>query len=213
MKKLLIITAFICTAVFAQAQKLHLGLKIQPNVGYFKSDTNTFVSGGSRAGFGFGLIGDYMFGENFGFSTGVLLTTQGFKSETKIAADTLLTTTYKLQYIEVPLTIKLKTNEIGLFKYWGQLGLGTGVNLKARADVIKSKNGTEKPSGSDVNINKVINLFRASLLLAAGVEYEVGGNASLIGGIEYNNGFNDIYTPKNAKFNNSYIGLTVGVIF
>lgn len=215
MKKLILLltTLFIFSAV--SAQKTHVGLQIQPNIGYFNSDTSTFSKGGSKLGFNFGLSVDYYMAENFGLGSGFLVTSCGFKSQDKIGQtnDTVRVTTYKLQYLELPLTVKLRTNKIGSLKYWGQFGLSTGLNIKSRADVIKSKGDTEIPVATNSDVSKSIGTFRAALLVGAGVEYEIGGNASVFAGLHYNNGFTDIYVPKNAKFTNSFIDLSVGVMF
>lgn len=199
--------------MMVHAQKLHMGLKVQPQVGFATSDTDKYTSSGSKFAFDFGLIADYMFAENFGFGSGLSVSGQGFKMQYAGNKDTVVTATYKLQYIQIPLTIKFKTNKIGELKYWGNFGVGADVNIKSKADFIKTAaSGTEVSAGTNKDV-KNISFFRASLLVGAGVEYEVGGNASLIGGIQYSNGFSDINTQSEAKFINSYIGLTVGVIF
>lgn len=214
MKKLLFTVLLTTSCLFSFAQKFHIGLKIQPNIGYAASDTNLFEGTGSKIGFDFGLIADYMFGENYGFGSGLTVSNQGFKMKQAGTNDTVITRTYKMQYIEVPLSIKLKTNKIGQLKYWGQFGVVADVAINAKADIVKTaKSGTEVPAGTNRDVSTSTSLFRAGLLVAGGVEYEIGGNASLVGGVQYTNGFTDIYTPTNAKFTNSYIGLTIGVLF
>ena len=36
-----------------------------------------------------------------------------------------------MQYINIPLGLKLKTNEIGYFTFYANLGLDAGINIKA----------------------------------------------------------------------------------
>ena len=214
MKKLLFTLLLACSSLLMHGQKLHMGLKVQPQIGFATSDTDKFESAGSKIGFDFGLIADYMFAENFGFGSGLSISGQNFKMQTKGLKDTTIATTYKLQYIQIPLTFKFKTNKIGEFKYWANFGISADVNIKAKGDFIKTAaSGTEVPAGTNKDIRKNISFYRTALLIGAGIEYEVGGNASLLGGFQYSTGFSDLYTPADAKFMNSYVGLTVGVIF
>jgi hypothetical protein len=48
--------------------------------------------------------------------------------------DSIISTSsnYTLQYIEIPITMKLKTNEIGSLTYYVQIGVEPGWNLSAK---------------------------------------------------------------------------------
>src|SRR6188768_3568096 len=100
-------------------KKFRLGLEICPNMAWLKSDVKGFENDGSPVGFRFGLLGDFRLGgdKNYYFSTGVFM--NNLKGKTKVSfVDTSGTTSkataeYKFQYVEVPLSIKLKTDEIG----------------------------------------------------------------------------------------------------
>ena len=41
---------------------------------------------------------------------------------------------YSLQYVELPLTFKMRTKEMGYTTVYGRFGLGLGMNVKAEAD-------------------------------------------------------------------------------
>jgi opacity protein-like surface antigen len=110
---------------------------------------------------------------------------------------------YRLQYVEVPLTLKLRTNEIGYITYWGQFGIVPGLNINAKGDDTvdflygKSDTGwgeTDRVSFSseDEDIKNDINIFRVGLLIGAGIEYSLSGNTAVLAGITYNNGFTDV---------------------
>src|SRR6185436_15972364 len=105
-------------------------------------------------------------------------------------------TSPNLQYVELPLTLKLKTNEIGYMTYFLQVGVAPGVNIRSRADVttttqIDGKQPTTvKETGIDIKDN--INNINLSMVISAGVEYNLSGNTNLLLALTFNNGFLDI---------------------
>jgi hypothetical protein len=58
-----------------------------------------------------------------------------------------------------------------------------------------------------------INVFRASMILGAGIEYRISGNNSLYLGARFNNGFTDLLNDKRGKVINNVLGLEVGMFF
>ena len=58
-----------------------------------------------------------------------------------------------------------------------------------------------------------VNFLRASMILGAGIEYNLSGNASFYAGIRFNNGFTDILDDKKSKMNNNVVGLELGFFF
>jgi hypothetical protein len=114
-----------------------------------------------------------------------------------------------LKYIQIPFTFKMKTNEIGYITYWGQFGLGLNMNMKALSNdeidflTYQSYDGSgslstwETSSRLSENLTKVdikddVNIFAANLIFAAGIEYNLSGNTSLLGGLTFQNGFTDV---------------------
>jgi hypothetical protein len=144
---------------------------------------------------------------------------------------------YKIQYLDIPLTLKLKTNEIGYLTYYGQFGLDLSFNLKGTKDVDYKFDGISAPiSIEDQDINKDINAIRTALQVGAGAEYNISGDTYILAGIVWNNGLTNIFNNEEVKADddgtprlisdgsslsfgekfeaiNNYIGLTIGVIF
>jgi opacity protein-like surface antigen len=116
---------------------------------------------------------------------------------------------YKLQYIEVPLTLKLKTVKINEVRYYGQFGLSNGFMIGAKHDVDITNGMSEK----DVNFKDDIKFYRAGLIIGAGAEFEVSGNTSITTGLTFNNGFTDITKDKGVTVKNHYLGINFGVFF
>lgn len=192
-----------------------LGLTAHPTIGWVKPDIGK--SNGVSLGFSYGLIGDFNFTQNYSFATGLTITTINGKSTEVVTLGSNGGTPsqfeneikYKLQYIEVPLTLKLKTVKINEVRYYGQFGLSNGFMIGAKQD-FDLVGGT---SGRDVNIKDDIKFYRAGLVIGAGAEFDVSGNTSITTGLTFNNGFTDITSSKNSTVKNHYVGINIGVFF
>lgn len=215
MKKLLfsLLFSFSCLLVLAQdesSKNFRLGLTAHPNFGWIKSDIQGEESDGLRAGFSYGLIGDFYFTENYAFSTGLKLSTNNGQTVGSFGDMAFIPTSiYKLQYIELPAKLKLTTNETNGIKFFGEFGLGNGFNVRAKQDV-KDANGNIMTE--NVDIFKETSFYRASLIIGAGGEFTVGEKTALVAGLTFDNGFTDIKSG-NGTLKSSYLGLNLAVFF
>jgi len=220
MKKIILLILVIAFASQMRAQdneKYKIGVKVSPNIGWIRPDSKYLSSTGSVFRFGFGLITDIHFTDNYAIGTGLNIFQCGGKTEyfrktneSGFEQISVMQRTYKLQYGEIPLTLKMRTNEIGYITYWGQFGLGLGVNIRAKADenidyrYTRSETDPDAPIfpwevsklpsrvNEDEDIKDDISLFRASLIIGAGIEYNISGQTSLLVGFTFNNGFTDV---------------------
>lgn len=204
-------------------KKFRLGLEVCPNMGWITTDAKGLESDGSRLGFRFGLLGDVQLGDNanYFFSTGLFLNNVGFKTKTSFSttdsSGTVRTTTLtgenKLQYVELPISVKLKTNEIGYMTYFGQIGFDVGVLTAA-----KGKSG----DGDFEDVSDFVSPIRVALAVGGGLEYNFSGNTSALVGIKYSNGFTNVNKDKvtvggvdvdQPKAKLHYFELTLGALF
>ncbi|WP_158797236.1 porin family protein [Pedobacter sp. L105] len=224
MKKLYIglLLSILTTTAFAQFGAgpdygFRLGLMANPTIGWVKPESGT--SNGANLGFSYGLMADFNFTRNYSFSTGLSITTINGKS-TEINPSpfydavtypnpTPYDLKYMLQYIEIPLTLKLKTEKIGLIKWYGQFGLSNGFLTSAKEDVSVN----EKSIVQDAHVTKNINFYRAGLIIGGGLEYDVARSTSVTTGLTYNNGFTNISSNSNSSVRNHYIAINFGVFF
>lgn len=225
------VSAILCLLVVsiasanAQDKSVRFGIKVAPNFGWINPDTKELKNDGARFGYTFGLMGDFMIGanQNYAFSTGLFLNNVGGKT-TYPVGDQNLGTESKYQYIELPITLKLKTNEIGYMTYYGQIGFGTAFNIAAKSDFDQYDPATGKITRvTDEDIMDHTNLFKASLIVGAGLEFNFSGNTSAMVGITYNNGFTNIYNDveqvdaqgdkTDLKATQNYLELSLGVFF
>jgi opacity protein-like surface antigen len=222
MKKAFLVLAAValCTNIMnaQDGKSVRFGLKVAPNFGWIKPDDKLLKSDGTLLGFNFGLMGDFMLGanQNYAFSTGLMYMTKlGGKYILVSGADSLLSTTkstVKLQYIQLPLTIKLKTNEIGYMTYYGQIGVETALRVSAKGDVQTTFRGTTA-SEDNVDLTDATSIFRAALLVGGGVEYNFSGNTSAMLGVTYSNGFTNAFDGDVSKAKLHYFELSAGVFF
>jgi Outer membrane protein beta-barrel domain len=192
----------------ADGKAVRLGLKLSPNLGWYNSSDNQLTPAGSLLGYGFGLLAEFKLAKNnnYGLVTGLNITNQAGKLEYKsvaidglqyYAADALAE--QKLRYIDIPLMLKLKTNEIGYMTYFFNVGLMGGFNIRSVQDItLTYKTNTETKSQiiEKQDINDQILVSRALFVAGAGAEYNIGGNTSLFASITWNNGLTNLYGKK-----------------
>jgi opacity protein-like surface antigen len=233
-KALLILAAASLAAPAMNAQDdagARFGIKLAPNMAWLKSDTKGLGNDGSKIGFTFGLVTEFPIGSagNYRFSTGLFLNNVGGKykqtyayTENNQNLTKDLASDVKLQYIQVPLTMKLMTNEIGYMRYYGQIGFDAAYNIRAKADFdvpAANTNGTTTFTKlEDEDIKDNIQPFRAGLIIGAGMEYNFSGSTTLQVGLNYNNGFTNLLKDtkvgdKKAKIVQNYLELNLAVFF
>jgi hypothetical protein len=164
-----------------------------------------------------GLIVDKYFQEHYAISTGLSIGTQGgslrYSEETTIRVyneeDTLpagTTVDYRLNYITIPLGLKLKTNQIGYFSYFARLGFTNQINIKAK--------GTSSDGSLDEDdIKKEIFFYNLAYHFGIGLEYAISEDTAILFGINYHNGFIDITKSSDVKVHSRVLAIRLGVIF
>jgi hypothetical protein len=217
MKKYLSLIIFLSVVFNIKSQDLRFGVFVDPLFSWMTPDARNISRDGFRIGIKGGLIADKYFAKNYAFTTGVAISNMGgnlhYKDsvviETKETERTLNPDSrveYKLQYISVPAGLKFKTNQIGYFTFFAQLGFTPQINIKARADASDNQIDNE-------NISKELNLFNLSYFFGGGLEYSLGGNTALTGGIIFNNGFIDVLSSKKVKETLSFLSVRLGIMF
>ncbi|NND77151.1 MAG: PorT family protein [Flavobacteriales bacterium] len=192
----------IFTSTYAQdSQKVRFGFAASPIISWLQPDGKYLEKEATRLGFQYGVISDIRIGDNdkYAFSTGILVDNIGGSvlDDHFHNGDTLITefgdvkTTYKFQYLTFPLSLKLKTNEIGYLTYYGQFGLDVGFNLKARRDVEGTLGGVAYVD-EDIDVIDGIVPVRTALRVAVGGEYNISGSTNLMVGLAWNNGLTNV---------------------
>lgn len=236
MKRITFLSALLFLYLGSNAQ-IKLGLKFSPHVTWVTEDNKTTKSNGARINVAYGLMADYYFTENYAFGTELTVTTFGanlsvpaskvtaIEHNGKTHANTKdVSYDYKLQYIQIPAMLKMRTKEIGYLRYYAEFGFSMGILFRSKADVSFANVNIDNinindPDAQDefkmlpTNYSDEVNTFRASMIFGAGVQYNFFGNSLLVGGIRYDNGLNSFTDDDSWNSSLQYISLTAGVLF
>ena len=225
MISILILSSFSLNAQKGALTNLKIGVHADPMIGWFGSDNSTIANKGARPGFNFGVSVNKYFGPNYAFSTGINIISAGGRL---ISSDTTIfylshsqtlklvkvnpgeAIVYKIQYLSVPLGLKLQTNQIGYITFFTDLGVDPKVVIGGKADIpshsIKGENALEE-----------IRMFNMSYHIIAGIEYGVGGNTAVVLGLGFDNNFLDITREKGNqpvdKITHKLLSIRLGVNF
>lgn len=206
--------------------RFRMGLHFLPSVGWMDARDSHTLTDGSVTRFGFGFTADIMFADNYAIGTGINVFRNGgrftrFDRVTGSPADLANDSTQFLvlrdrkltqHWVELPVTFKFRTREIGHITYWGQFGLGLGLNLRATADdLVDYRYRSDDPEGAlweeesvigtvefeDVPVEDEVALLRAAMIVGLGIEYNLSGKTALLVGATFNNGLFNVANNRN----------------
>lgn len=227
--KLIILIGLMCIGFKGHSQDaIRFGITANPGLVWVKPDNTNISSNGVRFGFDFGLVFDYVFGQQdrYAFNSGINLLISGARLKGTAADSSGVTSdlTARINYLEIPLTVKLRSNEVGYLTYYGQLGLTPQFAVRSRADYtltdsvgmvtadVKNAKLRDIPV-EPVTIDKV-RPFNLGLVVEAGIEYALTENTALVGGIFFNAGFLDMFKDADSeRVVSRSIGLRISVLF
>ncbi|MBX0292830.1 PorT family protein [Hymenobacter sp. HSC-4F20] len=226
MKKALLALLISGATIGAASAQVEIGLKVSPSVTNLRVDSPSaysFVNESAKASIGGGLIVDYFFGENYAFGTGLELTGKGGKisylETTTTGQQQRIEQKISLQYLQVPVTVKLFTNDVATdTKVYFQLGGSLNAAIAGRIN--GDKRYLDPATGQETKGSKHVIIPDAALRAGAGVEYQLGQSTKMIAGVSYHRGlFNiDRYFDKERGFTdielkNSEFALDLGIKF
>ena len=199
------------------AQKLSFSVVFDPQLTWMNSSSKRIETNGSSFGFNAGLVMDNYFADNYAFSTGISIWKTGgklnFLDPTPFifgsGTDTIPAGTqvsYNLQYITIPFSLKLKSNQIGYNTFFAHLGINTHMNVRATADATYN-------NISDEDIKEEIQFFMMSYFVGGGLEYSLGGSTALMAGLYFTSGFWDITKSEDYRAHVNSLALRLGVKF
>jgi hypothetical protein len=203
-------------------EKFSGGLYVSPEISWFKPDSKQVEKEKSRMSFGFGLTSDIALTNNFSLNIGLGFLNAGGslkyldslpKIETvdstylKLPQNKIIK--YKLQYLEIPISIKGKTNEIGYISYFLKFGISPLILYKSRADVTVDSND---------DIKNEVRSVAFAYHIGAGITYKLKGDTKLLVEGIFRNGLSDIekiknYAGKDYKNILNTIEIRVGIVF
>jgi hypothetical protein len=117
---------------------------------------------------------------------------------------------YSIQYLSIPLGLKLQTNQIGRLTFFSDLGLDPKVVIGGKIDIPSLYIDNEKATNE-------LRMFNLSYHITAGIEYSLGGTSAMVLGLNFDNNFLDI-TKDNGdqpvdKVSHKILSIRIGVNF
>ncbi|BDD03634.1 porin family protein [Aureibacter tunicatorum] len=208
MKKILLtaLTLLIgCSIAFSQTK---ISLKASPTINTGRVTKNNsadygITSTGAPFKFVIGPVVDVFFDENYAFNTGILFSTNGYKLQgTHLETNQTFTENYDFQYIQIPLTIKLFSNEIANnTKIYTQLG--GNFDIKINDNIDSNSILLDKASWVDID-----------LLIGLGMEYTFDFGNAIFAGISYQRGLiNNRAGGEDFTVKNDVVSFDIGFTF
>jgi len=187
---------------FAQTR---LALKLAPVFASNRvtNDDQSADNDGSSFKLSIGLIVDKPLSDTYFLNSGLVY----IPKRAAFRTDTAYSEAYTLQYLQIPLTLKLLTNEIAPdFKAYFQIGGGLEVKVFDEED------------DPDYFVVNKFNPIDFSVILGTGVEYMAGINTTLFGGISYQRGLVNAVNETtegedDLQMRNTVISIDLGVKF
>jgi opacity protein-like surface antigen len=219
-----------------------LGLFATTNVAWVKPNQPPLRSNGPGMGFGFGASGDFNFSKTKkNYFLALELMYSSMRNKIRLAAGPYtqkrdqqqyneVEHVFKLNYVELPVSLKLKVNEIGYTTFFAQFGFAPGVLYRTQAkwkgqrtdgsgefitDFYRN-NSAENSEQEFEEYRDDIRFYRLAMIIGAGMEYKFSGNTALLIAFRFNNGLTNVFSDnREPKVNgiNNYLGLNVGLLF
>jgi len=218
MRRILLTTLFLAVLITAYAQSpMRFNAHLDPQFAWFNSDDNDVKPDGSIFHLQVGLQMDYYFAQNYAFVLGLGISNLGgnllYADSTEFSSkgDILLvepdqSVKLNLQYLDFPLGLKLKTEELGYATFFLQLGFNPMVNINAKFS--SDLGGLDKE-----DVQESIHLFCLGYHAGLGVEYTLGGNTALIGGLRWSAGLTDVTNNDRTNVKTNAISIHLGILF
>jgi hypothetical protein len=183
-----------------------------------------FTDGGINLQGGLGPVAEYFINERYAFSTGLWYTvkpvgivvtrqflTENFANNPAISKSLASESFFNLQYLQVPLTMKLHTSDIfQQSRMYVQFGGTLDVKISEKA-LDRTSNALYQFQQTLPEKPGIFQFGDISLYMGAGVEHRVRGAESICVGLFYQRGLTEIQsrTFEDLYVKNGYVGLEV----
>lgn len=201
MKKTLLFASLVLAlslSASAQYKGFSFGFKVGPGFDWTGSTTGAAVNEGTRTGLGLGLVAEYYFADNYAFVTGININMlRGHYSFENGRIDSITNNLvtynvdrfYKSTVYEIPLMLKMVTNQFGELpiRYYAQVGGAIG--LAPKKVMVKDAIGGAAFPDVWSTTNKEFSNLRASLKAGLGAQYAIDESMRVFLGVNFSHDF------------------------
>jgi hypothetical protein len=178
------------------SQELSFSVHADPIISWMGSNSSEYKNEGVKAGFSLGLNVLYYLNDNIAASSGIaFLNAGGRQSATEphtmvfnnftqmVAAGDEMK--YDLKYLNLPLGIRLQTDQMNYLTYFTDLGFDVRMLLKSSVDILADDINNENAKNEVYGINAGWHIY-------AGVEYELNMDLTVLAALGYDQDFFDV---------------------
>jgi len=211
------------------------GVQASPVISFMYANDNQINSDGINLGLKLGLMAEYYFAETYAITSGLNMAFNhggpmiyevggAFLPDSELSDESLREVAdgtrikYNLQYLEIPLGLKMRTEEFGYVRYFAEMPIfHLNILTRARGDI----DGPEDRAENE-NISRDATFFNLTWGFGGGFEYSLSPNSSIVTGLYYHQSFVDITDDsgqknngrdENSKGSFGLIQLRVGILF
>jgi hypothetical protein len=171
-----ILTIILCSMAFvAGAQQFRYGANVAPTVSFWLVEGDNYVADGTKIGFQVGGTIDLTLGESerFALQSGLNFTSApgAFKDNPEGLASNGKAWDYSITTLDLPLLLRLRSDELGNTVLFAQYGLTLGFTMSEKITVNDGKNGGSSFDYEGVN---------RSLTMGAGAEVSMDNDMTLV---------------------------------
>jgi len=245
-------SSFAQDAKSEDVKNFRFGVSALPALNWYKpADLKKFKNEGVVARLGVLLNAEYSFSGNFAFGFGIGITSAGGKisfldsvgykldddkmlawnSNSTATSKTYLLKTrgYRASYFLLPVSLKMRTHEIGYMRYFFEPRFNLGIRKNVKADdEVDDWGSTSGNKQEDINISDDMSPLCLSVTLSGGGEYYISGSTALVFALGYHYGLSNTVQGKSEnllrtkngaptqleqKFAQNGIALSVGILF
>ena len=214
MRKSLLFLSFILVGALACLSQTKLGLKFSPLFSShkisLKSDQLEVFQGKTATRMSIGLIVDHPFTDTYFLSSGLIYLPKrvsiNLEEEDGGTAPTNPFESYDLNYLQIPLSLKLFTNEIA-----------PEISLFFQVGLILEFKIFDQALNEDYEFISKFNFFDTAAIIGTGIEYRLGINTIFFTGISLQKGLINIINRTNPEYplviRNKIVSIDVGMKF
>ena len=214
MRKSLLFLSFILVGALACFSQTKLGLKFSPlfssHKTSLKSDQLEVFQGKTATRMSIGLIVDHPLTDTYFFSSGLIYLPKrvsiNLEEEDGGTAPTNPFESYDLNYLQIPLSLKLFTNEIA-----------PDISLFFQVGLILEFKIFEQALNEDYEFISKFNFFDTAAIIGTGIEYRLGINTMFFSGISLQKGLINIINQTNPEYplviRNQIVSIDIGMKF